>query len=79
MELRGNKTNAAKYAELLKKLDVNLVSVSVLGNFVHLSTYEKYKSVIHQVMHGAGFELLCDSNEYHLDGWTGYRMSYRLK
>ena len=68
----------AKLAATLQAAKINVVSAMVFGAIVHINSYEKYRAQIIDLMTSAGFAILKESNGAHMDGTSGYRISFRL-
>ena len=62
---------------LLNKAGVNVRDVSVLGAFVHVDTFAKYRAALLHVMSAAGFRLVMERDGVHLGGPDGFRMVFQ--
>jgi hypothetical protein len=79
MELRGNKVNAERLGKTLTSAGINVKAITSLGTYVHIDSYQKYEQQIVQYLVGSGFKLIKADDIYHLDGYAGYRASFKLE
>jgi hypothetical protein len=61
---------------LFEKAKINVRTVSVLGAFVHVDTFVKYRVALLDLMTTAGFRLVMERDGAHLDGIDGFRMVF---
>lgn len=67
-----------KLESTLTRAGVRIKKLSFLGLYVHIDTYKKYEKSLAELMTQAGFTCIAAKNGRHLDGYTGFRMSFKL-
>jgi hypothetical protein len=63
-----------RLADLLAKAGVNVQGVTVLGCFVHVTSYAKYRDRIVDLLTSAGACIEYERDGDHLDGSVGLRV-----
>lgn len=72
-------TTTERLSTLLQKAKINARRVTVLGTFVHIDTFPKYRGALLDLMSRAGFALVMERDGAHMDSFDGYRLVFRLR
>jgi hypothetical protein len=64
-------------AQIIAKAGINTRDVTVLGAYVHVDTFAKYRAALLHLMSTAGFRLVMERDGVHLGGLDGFRMVFR--
>ena len=70
-------SKSAQMAQIIAKAGINTRDVTVLGAYVHVDTFAKYRAALLHLMSTAGFGLVMERDGVHLGGLDGFRMVFK--